>query len=100
MAKKKKHHKKRGFTIPIAVVAGAGVGLGHIINAIQEGGFAFAMQKLAVIYLGYSPVDGKFNLSWMRSGTWPLAAGIGAHIIASKLGVNRALARVIPVLRF
>lgn len=99
VAKKSRHRSGRRFTLPVAVLAGAAVGAGNVIGALPHGP-QFTLNKLAVIYLGLDPGTGNFNWRWMWHGTLPLVFGVGVHMIASRLGVNRLLARSgIPILR-
>jgi hypothetical protein len=92
----KRHHKKHSMTIPIAIVAGfipPAVGVwDRRSDPKQMGNFALA---------AFTGIDnGRFNPAALRYGALPVAAGFLAHKIASRLGVNRALASAgIPLIR-
>lgn len=88
---------KPKMTIPMAVVAGfAPVAIGiwnRKSNPTEIGNFLQA---------GFTGVgsDGRFNFGNLRQGAMPIAAGFIAHMVASKLGINRALGRAgIPLIR-
>lgn len=102
MAKKSKHRKKRGFTVPIAVAAGASVGIANVLNAIKPGvpiGTAISFEASRA-YLGFNTISNTWNMGDMWRGTFPLFIGLGVHKVASKLGVNRMLASAgIPIFR-
>jgi len=91
-------HRRAKFTLPLAVVAGfvpVGVGLW------QRRGSSQAMADyLQQGFTGITPGTGTFNLANLRYGLGPIAAGFGVHMVASKLGINRAIARAgIPFIR-
>lgn len=86
------------MTLPMAVVAGfvpTAVGVWNrrssgteISNYLQRG------------WTGIEPGTGTFNFANLRKGAFPAVAGYFVHMIASKLGVNRALGRArIPLIR-
>lgn len=79
-----------GFKIPLAIVAGmipVGVGIWNRRNSPSE--IATYLQE------GFTGIgeDGTFNLANFRKGLLPVGAGFIAHMVASKLGVNRAIAK-------
>lgn len=99
--KKKMHHKK-AFTLPLAPLAGLGVGLKYVWSG-GNGGTSFPdrMHRLSTAYTGWNPAEHKWNAGEMREGVLPLAVGGLVHyIVGNKLGINRMLARAgVPILR-
>ena len=95
-AKKKGKHRRTKFTLPLAVVAGfvpVGVGLWNRRGSSTEMG-----NFLQAGFTGMS--NGQFSLGNFKMGLLPVAMGFVAHSIASKLGINRAIARAgIPLIR-
>ncbi len=94
---KKRHHRRPGFTLPLAVVGGfmpLGVGLwNRRASATDMGNYAISSLT------GYMPGQG-WNAGYMKNGAGPIVLGILAHKVAGKLGVNRALAKAgVPFLR-
>jgi len=86
------------MTIPLAVVAGfvpAAVG----VWSRRSSGQAVA-DYLQAGFTGITPGTGQFAIANLRSGLLPVIAGFGVHLVASRLGINRAIARArIPLLR-
>lgn len=100
MAKHKKTHSKKSFTLPVAVVAGLAPGVVTIAKTYQAGGLQAASQAATMIYTGYDYNTGKFNAMMLGRGLMPTIAGIVAHKVAGMLGINRAIAAAgIPVFR-
>jgi hypothetical protein len=102
MAKaKKKHRRRNGLTIPLAVVGGFGPGVARTIAATTSTGFTTGMYEASRIYTGYDPATGSFNFANMKYGTGPALLGVLVHkFIGGKLGINRVLAGAgIPLLR-
>lgn len=102
MAKKRTMHKKKQFTIPLAIVAGFAAPVTDImINAPSLGYPKSALHTMAGL-IGYDTVGGHYvGLSQAKAaGLYPLLLGFGAHYAASKLGLNRMIARAgIPLIR-
>lgn len=116
MARKKGRNfrRSRGIEIPLTIVAGFMPGL---LAAWQErpGGGAYGAswakvgQTLSRAYFGYNPYPlgyygiqqtQGFHFEDLRYGALPLVAGVLAHKVANRLGVNRMLRRAgIPVVR-
>ena len=94
---KARSRSKAKMTLPMAVVAGfvpVGVGVWNRRNSATEIG-----NYLQAGFTGIGS-DGKFNFANLRQGLMPIAAGFGVHTLASKLGINRAIARAgIPFIR-
>lgn len=97
---KAKRRKRRGFTLPVAVVAGFLPGATNAWSALQSYGANGMATQLSRDYLGYDPKSQKWYSQLMWGGAWPLLIGLVVHKGASMLGVNRALANAgIPILR-
>lgn len=99
MAKKKRRNGKRGFTVPVAIVAGMA---GPAIKLWEARGSTSGLAREAGrIFTGYDFWNGQFDLQFMKWGTLPILMGFAVHwLLGSKLGLNRALARSgLPVIR-
>lgn len=94
-----RRHRRKQFTIPIAVVGGfAPLALGAF-GRVNEGP-ARVMNYVTQAMTGYDTDTGKFWYPNMWKGMFPILLGLGVHMIASKMGINRALSRSgIPFLR-
>ena len=89
---KTRRRKKNGFTIPIAAVLPvAYVGYNGILYALHQSP-QVAMEKATKWFTGYSLENGTWSWENLKFGLLPVAGGVIVHKIASKLGVNRALA--------
>lgn len=100
---------KRKFTLPMALVSGAG--LGFVIKpdpswyspyeAVKAGKFDIALKNYATNMIGYRADTGAiFDTQIGMKGLWALIGGFVIHKIASIIGLNRALGRAgIPYLR-
>lgn len=100
MAKKRATHKRRQkFTLSIGIVAGLMPGLSNAFSALNHYGFNGMGVQVSRDFLGYDPQSKRWLPSLMMGGLGPLAIGMIVHKAASILGVNRMLARVIPILR-
>lgn len=102
MAKEKKRRKKKGFTVPLAVVAGFMPIVGNYQRIRGQG---FTQGKAAVeaagAITGYSVNSSKWSFQTLREGgSWGILAGMIVHKVASRVGINRALASAgIPFIR-
>lgn len=102
VARRRYSFARRGFrrarkmTLPVAVVAGfmpAVVGVWNRRNSVTEIG-----NYLQSGFTGVS--NGQFNFANLRQGLIPVAAGFIAHMVAGRLGINRAIAQArIPLIR-
>ena len=96
-------HKKKQFTIPLAIVAGfLPMGFDAWNNRTDQGGLAKSIYHSASgALIGYDTVGRKFSmLNWKQAGGPAIWAGFGVHYAAQKLGLNRMIARAgIPFLR-
>lgn len=99
MAKKKRRRNGNGFKLPIAVVAGFIPGVWRVTSKMGAG-FNTMANEAGRVYLGYDSWTGQFNFGAMKFGTLPIILGIVLHKVASRLGVNRALASAgVPIIR-
>jgi len=100
LAKATTHHKRPGFTLPVAVLAGfAPMGM-DIWHGYQTGGLKSAGISALAMTTGYDSANQKWDLSLLLKGMGPVVLGLFAHKMANRLGINRMIARTgIPVLR-
>ena len=100
---KAKRSRRRGsrFEIPLAIVAGLGIGLAEPIRQVTMGYPGAAMNTVAYTYVAYNPWKKKFDMSGLGRGLVPLLLGIALHkVVGQKMGFNRMLAQSgIPLLR-
>ena len=93
-------HRKKSFTLPVAILAGVAPGAIMTVNAFKTYGTTGGAIYAGKIYTGYNIDSNKFNLADMRYGTLPVLVGFLVHKVASAIGINAAIARAgIPVLR-
>ncbi len=106
MGKGKKKGGHRSFTLPVAPIAGA-VGTfatqapsgRSLISDISSGNYSGLLYDAKEIFTGVDNT-GRIRADWLLKTYAPLAVGLGVHIVASKLGLNRLLGRAkVPVLR-
>jgi len=94
---KKRTHHRRKFTLPLAVMAGLSV---PVIGTVQRISTPAEIPPYLVAGFTGLGADGQFNFANLRAGAFPVMAGMAAHWIASKLGVNRALGQAgVPFIR-
>jgi hypothetical protein len=84
--------------IPLAVIAGFAPLTMNFIADAKSHGITDAAQAASFNLTGYGsiPWQGgapRFSLSQMKYGGMPILAGFGVHWIASKIGLNRAIAK-------
>lgn len=88
------------LTIPVAVFAGFLPLASDVGVQIGQGDWLQAGQVLEHNLIGVNPWNGKWDTAGFKHGLYPIALGFVVHIIASKLGVNRMLARArVPFIR-
>jgi len=86
---------KKRMTLPMAVMAPV------VAQAVRSGKMLMAGDTSGLVwdYSGYGK-DGKFYPSALLRTYGPLAVGFAVHWAASKLGINRAIAKAgIPIVR-
>jgi len=99
---KRRHHKKAGFTLPLAAIAGfiPMVSYAYDVGYKGEGIKGFGKQ---IVYqtTGYDPYSGKWDWNGIVRGLGPVILGLMAHkFIGGKLGVNRMLGNAgVPIIR-
>lgn len=94
---RKKHYRRPGFTLPLAIVGGF---MPMAVGAYNRRSTPGEIPKYLLASLtGYYPGVG-WNAANMKDGALPLLAGMLAHKLAGRLGINRLLARArVPVIR-
>ncbi len=93
--------RRGGFTLPLAVIGGlvpAGV---DVLAAFKIGGAQTALEHVSLCTTGYDPADNVWKPDFAARKLYgPLLLGTIVHKLASKLGINRMIARSgIPVVR-
>lgn len=95
--KKKKSHRKRRLTIPLALAAGFAPGA---VVLSRQKSLEAAGKEASRIYLGWDVDKGDFWARRLQKGLFPIFAGALVHRAANMVGINRALAAAgVPVLR-
>jgi len=98
---KKKHRRKHGFQLPLAVVGGFTPAAVFLIGSWKAHHSIEAVGKdAAMIMTGYNTWERKWDPGKMAWGLLPILIGVGLHKVAGKLGINRAIAQAgIPIFR-
>lgn len=105
--KRKRTRSKAKMTVPLAIVAGFVPGGANVITHFKNDGVEGAAAEASRIFLGYASTN-KFGYNdtigfhpyLLKYGTMPVVAGILAHFVATKFGINRAIARMgVPLVR-
>jgi hypothetical protein len=100
MARKAKRSRRHGFTIPLAVIGGLVPTAAFAAEGLKVGGPVEAAKRASMRLTGWNPWVGQWYLSEFAAGWLPILAGVVAHKLANKTGINRAIASAgIPVLR-
>lgn len=93
---------KRHFTIPIGIVAGFMPAVADIQKNAGSFGVLGSIQHTTAGLIGWDTVSNKWT-GWTQmraAGTPAILAGFLAHMIANKIGINRALSRArVPLIR-
>jgi hypothetical protein len=98
--RRKRTHRKAKMTVPLAVVAGFAPGIGYTFTGYKSGGFKGATDSLTYAYAGYNAGTNKFDMKGLSIGLMPVIAGFIVHMLAGRIGVNRAIGRAgIPFIR-
>lgn len=93
---KNRTHRKAGRRIPLGIVAGfAPLGMA-VGSSLASGNFHMAGWYMADRLTGYDIDQRLWNPRAMIAGWTPIIIGIGAHKLASKFGLNRAIRKIIP----
>ena len=98
---KPKHHRSKGMTIPLAVVAGMMPTAAYAMACYKNGGLGAAGDGLIESFTGYSPAVRQWHGERFMAGTGMMVLGVLVHkIVGGQLGINRALSRAgVPFLR-
>lgn len=96
---KARRRSKAGTRIPLAVVAGFVPTLAFAADGFRVGGFENAARRTAQRLTGIDSTANVFIWKELMAGWGPILAGFLVHKAASKLGINRAIARAgIPLI--
>lgn len=98
MGKKKSTRKKRSFTIPLATVAGVIAAVAEPIQTAMTGNYIAAADQFVQGMTGYSFYQRNWKPERLMQGAVPIIMGGVVSTVATKIGVNRKLARI-PVIR-
>ena len=90
------------MTLPLAVVGGFVPILSVTYDGWKQGGLRVAGRQFMTTLTGFDPEN--TTAGWqpreLRRGAMPIVVGFLVHMIAGKLGINRALGRAgIPFVR-
>jgi len=97
---KKKTHRRPSTTIPLAALIGFAPLTISTVSAFKTGGVEGAVRVATASLTGYNTYSKTWEYQHMWNGLFPILIGLGAHKLASKLGVNRALASAgVPFVR-
>jgi len=98
----KKHHRRPGFTLPLAVVAGFASPVGRAGSRFINEGWQAGISEISMDMIGINPYANpiKFDWQYLKYGLVPVALGVGVHKLAGMFGLNRMIARAgVPFLR-
>jgi hypothetical protein len=95
------HHKKKQFTLSLAVVAGFAPLAIDVGTQIKNGNFSEAGRVAVHNLAGYNYWSNTWDMDGFKHGLFPILAGFLVHkFIGGNLGINRMLARAgIPIIR-
>lgn len=100
MPKKKTYRRSSSFTLPLAPIGGfiGAEATQGIIRMLADGNIQEAI-KFVPHYAGVAS-DGVFSMDIAMKNWLPIGIGFAVHWVASKLGINRMLARYkVPIVR-
>lgn len=95
MAKKKKSRRsKRSVALPLTIVSSLGYVAGNTYGDIKRNGLETGTAMFFGNFTGFrsAPNQPQWDASRLKYGLIPMLLGVGVHKVASKLGLNRALA--------
>lgn len=102
----KRRARKANTGVSVAVIGGFVPLVGYTLDGFNRGGSNLTdklrngLRYMSLATIGYDFVDKKWYPGEIWKGILPVVGGVMVHKVASKLGVNRALARAgIPFLR-
>lgn len=92
------------MTVPLAIVAGVAPTLMFAYDGFKiggsEGGVGEAAHRLTMRLTGYEWKGGVWSFGELTKGWAPILAGVVAHKMANRFGVNRMIASAgIPLIR-
>jgi hypothetical protein len=97
---KPRRHRKTSFTIPLAVVGGMVPTAVDVLETYKAQGLPGGAKMLVMRTTGYNMWAKNWYLQELLRGMGPVLLGLLVHKAASKLGINRAIARAgIPFVR-
>lgn len=99
---KRKYHKKAGFTLPLAAIAGFVPMVSYAYNVGYKGeGIQGFGKQIVYQTTGYDPYSGTWHWDGIQRGLGPVVLGLLVHkLVGGRMGVNRMLARAgVPILR-
>ena len=102
MTRRKRRRGKRGFTIPLAPIAGLAAGLWGPAEAVMKGDLDTAVHHLLLTYTGYDNKASVWRPEHLQRGLTPLIIGCLVHkfVGGSPLNLNRTLAAAgVPFIR-
>lgn len=99
-ARPMRRHSRPKMTIPLAVLGGLVPTVVASLETAKAQGPMGGLKMAGMRMTGYNPWVGKWYASEMAAGWVPLLAGVFAHKLANRIGINRAVARAgIPLVR-
>lgn len=100
MAKKKKTRKRAARTLSLGIALPMVYFGSNVYKQVQRDGLSTGLGEGMGYLTGYSPKAGAFIPGQLDFGAKPILYGSIVHWIATKLGVNRVLAKAgIPYVR-
>ena len=87
--------RSHGHRVSLAVIAGFVPLAMEVVNAYKTEPDDFlnrAGHNVTAALTGYDTYDKKFHFAHMKNGSLPILGGFLVHKLASKLGINRAIA--------
>jgi hypothetical protein len=93
--------RRKGMTIPLAVVAGLAPAGATIVKGFRAGGVNGGLEELSACVTGYMPNEKEWHPEYAMKRMWmPLLGGVVVHKLAGRLGINRMIAQAgIPLVR-
>jgi len=88
------------MTIPLAALIGFAPLTFTTVSAFKTGGVEGAARVATASLTGYNTYSKTWEYQHMWNGLFPILIGLGVHKLASKVGINRALAGAgVPFIR-
>ncbi len=88
--------RRSKFVIPLGIVAGFAPMVAPAIGAAVRQDFKLAQYYFAYNFTGYDITQRAWDAKALIRNWTPGLLGIGIHFLAQKMGVNRAIRRLIP----